>query len=151
MLFYRFISENLTEFLNAHEHRAGVSDFDFAQEQDGDVVGAMEDVVKEKFFFIFRSVLFANVRATRNGRPSSPPDERSNLTRSSRPKASSPPKRASSSTTRSGRAVSPNREPTLRTSFRPPPDSAGGNGHAVKKRAVLAKLLTFFDRYSGLT
>lgn len=30
MLFYRFISENLTEFINKEEQRAGNKDFDYA-------------------------------------------------------------------------------------------------------------------------
>ena len=34
MLFYRFISENLTAYLNASEHEAGNVDFDYAQAPD---------------------------------------------------------------------------------------------------------------------
>ena len=30
MLFYRFISENLTSYLNEQERRAGSADFDYA-------------------------------------------------------------------------------------------------------------------------
>ena len=32
-LFYRFISENLTNYLNEHQHKAGIKDFDFAKLQ----------------------------------------------------------------------------------------------------------------------
>ncbi len=63
MLFYRFISENLTAYLNDFEHRAGNAAFDYAQLRDSDARDAMDDVVNEKGFFIFPSDLFANVRA----------------------------------------------------------------------------------------
>ena len=63
MLFYRFISENLTAYLNDFEHRAGHADFDYAHLQDADARDAMDEVVNEKGFFIFPSDLFANVRA----------------------------------------------------------------------------------------
>jgi len=36
MLFYRFISENLKNFLNNEEHHAGNSDFDYALISDED-------------------------------------------------------------------------------------------------------------------
>ena len=63
ILFYRFISENLTAYLNDFEHCAGNAAFDYAQLRDSDARDAMDDVVNEKGFFIFPSDLFANVRA----------------------------------------------------------------------------------------
>ena len=36
MLFYRFISENLTAYLNVQERKAGHSDFDYATLSDAD-------------------------------------------------------------------------------------------------------------------
>ena len=36
MLFYRFISENLTSYLNEQERKAGDQDFDFARLSDAD-------------------------------------------------------------------------------------------------------------------
>ena len=61
--FYRFISENLTAYLNDFEHRAGHASFDYARLADADAQDAMDEVVNEKGFFIFPSDLFANVRA----------------------------------------------------------------------------------------
>ncbi len=63
MLFYRFISENLTAYLNEQERLAGDSDFDFAALNDDDAAYGLQDTVNEKGFFILPSNLFANVRA----------------------------------------------------------------------------------------
>lgn len=62
LLFYRFISENLTSYLNEHEHAAGNADFDYARLSDRDAEAARRDVVAEKGFFIAPSDLFVNVR-----------------------------------------------------------------------------------------
>lgn len=62
MLFYRFISENLSNFINKEEHRAGNAGFDFANLSDKDAEYGREDTVKEKGFFILPSELFVNVR-----------------------------------------------------------------------------------------
>ena len=64
-LFYRFISENITEYINAQEHQAGNADFDYASISDEMVrsaVGMREEVIKDKGFFIYPSQLFVNVR-----------------------------------------------------------------------------------------
>ena len=34
MLFYRFISENLSTYLDEHQHRAGEKDFSYAELED---------------------------------------------------------------------------------------------------------------------
>lgn len=62
MLFYRFISENLTAYLNVQERKAGHADFDYAQLADVDAESARAGVVNEKGFYILPSQLFANVR-----------------------------------------------------------------------------------------
>ncbi|MGO2081765.1 type I restriction-modification system subunit M [Glutamicibacter arilaitensis] len=62
MLFYRFISENLTSYINKGEHEAGNADFDFAKLPDADAEFAREEIVNEKGFFILPSELFGNVR-----------------------------------------------------------------------------------------
>jgi type I restriction enzyme M protein len=62
LLFYRFISENLTSYLNAGERDAGNSDFDYAQLSDDVAENARASTVAEKGFFILPSELFANVR-----------------------------------------------------------------------------------------
>lgn len=63
MLFYRFISENLTAYLNEQERRAGNPDFDYTHLPDTDAQFGMAETVNEKGFFIFPSDLFVNVRA----------------------------------------------------------------------------------------
>ena len=62
MLFYRFISENLTAYLNSQEHKAGDSGFDYAKLADADAEQGRAETVKEKGFYILPSHLFANVR-----------------------------------------------------------------------------------------
>ncbi|WP_136314244.1 type I restriction-modification system subunit M [Actinomyces procaprae] len=61
-LFYRFISENLTEYINAGEHEAGDLDFDYAVLGDSEVREARDGIINEKGFFIAPSELFGNVR-----------------------------------------------------------------------------------------
>lgn len=63
LLFYRFISENLTDYLNAAEHAAGNSNFDYAQLSDEQAELGREDTVAEKGFYILPSDLFVNVQA----------------------------------------------------------------------------------------
>ncbi|MHB9056704.1 MAG: type I restriction-modification system subunit M [Paludibacteraceae bacterium] len=66
-LFHRFISENLTMYLNKEEHRAGNTDFDYAKLSDKDAEFGRADTVKEKGFYILPSDLFQNVcRNARN-------------------------------------------------------------------------------------
>lgn len=61
MLFYRFISENLTNYLNIEERRAGNPDFDYALLTDKEAEFGRSDTVKEKGFYILPSDLFINV------------------------------------------------------------------------------------------
>jgi type I restriction enzyme M protein len=62
MLFYRFISENLTAYLNEQERAAGNPDFDYARLADTDAEFGRASTVDEKGFYILPSDLFANVR-----------------------------------------------------------------------------------------
>jgi type I restriction enzyme M protein len=62
MLFYRFISENLSDYINQGERRAGNKDFDYAELSDEKAEFGRADTVKEKGFYILPSELFANVR-----------------------------------------------------------------------------------------
>ena len=62
-MFYRYISENLTSYINNGEAEAGNADFDFAQMPDADAEEAREGLVEEKGFFILPSELFCNVRS----------------------------------------------------------------------------------------
>jgi len=63
MLFYRFISENLASYINAHEHAAGDAAFDYRALSDAQAEMTRTSTVQEKGFFILPSELFANVRA----------------------------------------------------------------------------------------
>ncbi len=61
MLFYRYISENFTAYINASEREADMADFDYAKMSDANAETAREDLVKVKGFFILPSQLFENV------------------------------------------------------------------------------------------
>jgi type I restriction enzyme M protein len=63
MLFYRFISENLTSYLNEQEQKAGDRGFDYTRLSDADAEFGRDETVKEKGFYILPSELFVNVRA----------------------------------------------------------------------------------------
>lgn len=60
-LFYRFISENLTDYVNKLQHDAGITDFNYADMPDEEAVSAKDQLVQEKGFFILPSQLFCNV------------------------------------------------------------------------------------------
>lgn len=62
MLFYRFISENLTAYINKGEHAAGAADFDYAHLTDDQAEFGRAETVAEKGFYILPSDLFQNVR-----------------------------------------------------------------------------------------
>ena len=62
MLFYRFISENITAFINAEERKAGNTGFDYAECSDEQAELGREITVKERGFYILPSQLFGNVR-----------------------------------------------------------------------------------------
>ena len=62
LLFYRFISENLTSFLNTMERKTGNTTFDYSKISDEDAEFGRETTVKDKGFFILPSELFVNVR-----------------------------------------------------------------------------------------
>ncbi len=62
IMFYRYISENLTSYINHDEWKAGNHDFDYAKMSDAEAEIAKEGLVQEKGFFILPSELFENVR-----------------------------------------------------------------------------------------
>jgi type I restriction enzyme M protein len=67
MLFYRFISENLSAYLDEHQHRAGEKDFSYASLKDDKAEFGRKATVEQKGFFMLPSELFENVRkAARN-------------------------------------------------------------------------------------
>ena len=61
MLFYRYISENLTNYINRNEREAGDADFDYARLSDEQVEYEREDLVRTKGYLILPSQLFENV------------------------------------------------------------------------------------------
>ena len=63
ILFYRFISENLTVYINQHQRRAGEAGFDYSKLTDKQAEFGRKETVQEKGFFILPSELFVNVRA----------------------------------------------------------------------------------------
>ncbi|WP_243228142.1 type I restriction-modification system subunit M [Microbacterium sp. CIAB417] len=63
MLFYRFISENLTAYINKGEHEAGETDFDYARLPDAEAEFGRKETVSEKGFYVLPSELFQNVRS----------------------------------------------------------------------------------------
>lgn len=66
-MFYRYISENLTHYVNAGEREASTADFDYARMSDVDAEEARESLVEEKGFFILPSELFCNVESRADG------------------------------------------------------------------------------------
>ena len=62
MLFYRFISENLTVYITKGEHDAGKTDFDYSRLTDAAAEFGRKETVAEKGFYILPSELFQNVR-----------------------------------------------------------------------------------------
>jgi type I restriction enzyme M protein len=69
MLFYRFISENLTNYINADERRTDNKDFDYASLSDKEAEFGRVDTVKEKGFYILPSELFINVSKNARNNP----------------------------------------------------------------------------------
>lgn len=61
-MFYRYISENITDYINAGEMEAGNTAFNYAGISDEEAEQLREDMVRTKGFFILPSQLFANVR-----------------------------------------------------------------------------------------
>lgn len=62
-LFYRFISEDLAEFVDAGEHESGDLDFSYAALSDDEAFEARDGIIEEKGYFLLPSELFANVTA----------------------------------------------------------------------------------------
>jgi type I restriction enzyme M protein len=62
-MFYRYISENITNYINTGEQDAGTIGFDYAKMSDDEAEEAREGLVEEKGFFILPSELFCNVTA----------------------------------------------------------------------------------------
>lgn len=68
IMFYRYISEHLENYINEGEHESGNKGFSYAELSDKEAEQAREGLVEEVGFFILPSELFCNVRehATNN-------------------------------------------------------------------------------------
>ena len=62
MLFYRYISENLTNYINEIQHAAGETGFDYANMSDADAEVARDEMIRTKGVFVLPSELFCNVK-----------------------------------------------------------------------------------------
>ena len=62
IMFYRFISENITEYIDRMQHAAGITDFAYSNFSDEEAMGAKQTIVEAKGYFILPSELFVNVR-----------------------------------------------------------------------------------------
>ena len=61
IMFYRYISENITNYINDGERKAGDTGFDYTKLKDSEAEPERANLVKEKGFFILPSELFVNV------------------------------------------------------------------------------------------
>lgn len=62
MMFYRYISENISSYIEKGEHDAGDVDFRYAKLSDSDISdGIRKEIINDKGFFIYPSQLFSNV------------------------------------------------------------------------------------------
>ena len=61
-MFYRYISENLSAYIDSGEESAGNKDFCYADLSDKEAEEARDGLVSEKGFFILPSELFCNVQ-----------------------------------------------------------------------------------------
>lgn len=62
LLFYRFISENIENYVNGNQRKAGKKNFEYIELSDEEAEYGRENIVEEKGFFILPSELFCNVR-----------------------------------------------------------------------------------------
>ncbi len=62
MLFYRYISEDITNYINKNEHQAGNPSFDYRNIDDSEITDEIrDDLINKKGYFIYPSELFYNV------------------------------------------------------------------------------------------
>lgn len=69
ILFYRFISENITAYINKLQQDGGIDNYDYTQETDENAETAREYTVSTKGFFILPSELFQNVQKNAKNNP----------------------------------------------------------------------------------
>lgn len=62
LLFYRFISENIENYVNVNQRKAGIIDFEYRNISDEEALLGKTQILEEKGLFILPSELFCNVR-----------------------------------------------------------------------------------------
>ena len=62
ILFYRYISENITSYINTEQYNAGETDFNYVLLDDETAKNARQSLIDEKGFFILPSELFCNIQ-----------------------------------------------------------------------------------------
>ena len=62
LLFYRFISENIENYVNENQRKAGEINFEYKNLSDEEALNGKTQILEEKGFFILPSELFCNVR-----------------------------------------------------------------------------------------
>ena len=62
LLFYRFISENIENYVNENQRKAGEFGFEYRNLSDEDALNGKSQILEEKGLFILPSELFCNIR-----------------------------------------------------------------------------------------
>ena len=62
LLFYRFISENIENYVNENQRKAGIPDFKYRDISDEEALLGKTQILEEKGFFILPSELFCNIK-----------------------------------------------------------------------------------------
>ena len=62
LLFYRFISENIENYVNENQRNAGIKDFKYRDISDEEALLGKTQILEEKGFFILPSELFCNIK-----------------------------------------------------------------------------------------
>lgn len=62
LLFYRFISENIENYVNENQRKVGVVNFKYRDISDEEALLGKSQILEEKGFFILPSELFCNIR-----------------------------------------------------------------------------------------
>ena len=62
LLFYRFISENIENYVNVNQRKAGIANFEYRNISDEEALLGKSQILEEKGFFILPSELFCNIK-----------------------------------------------------------------------------------------
>lgn len=62
LLFYRFISENIENYVNDNQRKAGIEGFKYRDISDEEALLGKSQILEEKGFFILPSELFCNIK-----------------------------------------------------------------------------------------